>query len=89
MITRNRPPDFQGHHQFQGHHELLASSTAAEHYVYDGLVVPNTSFSQHDMETGSTDSGKPPSLSGKAPRPTSFRYVLTRLVVFEQIRIIN
>jgi hypothetical protein len=76
MITRNRPQDLQGQCQYGFENAESTSNRTNWPSNYEGLAAPHsTQFIPRDIETGSTDSGKPPSFNGKQPRPTSFRYV--------------
>ena len=78
MITRQNPYPTEpiNHERIIINYEnpKVASSSSAgygSHHSYDGHVGHVTS---RDSDTGSTDSGKPSSLSSnKQPRPTSFR----------------
>ena len=79
MITRQNPYPTEpiNHERIIINYEnpKVASSSSAgyshHHHSYDGHASAMTS---RDSDTGSTDSGKPSSLSSnKQPRPTSFR----------------
>ena len=77
MMTRPRPTQLNAPVQFEmetsGSNRICGGVHEPIMAQYDPFPTVYTQYTR-DCDTDSTDSGKPPSLSGKNPRPTSFRY---------------